>query len=301
MRSFRSTPLAFVLVASAIGAGACSVSTSGGSSYDSTSGGTDGSPTIGSDAGTATFAGPDDAGTAAASLYNPLCHVGTPCIPDDTAPPVSNTCNLPDAGLSIGIGSTDGGDDDAGPSPIACHVTLDNSAATDTAQAICTPAGIGGNGAACIASTDCAAGFECVGSPGVCRQYCCTLPATCGANFFCDVQNETSAGSVKVPVCEPVQECQLMGGDTMCGVDETCGIVNDNDGTTSCEDVGPADVGQACDDTHCKKDLVCLGDVGSKKCLALCDKAHPNCASGKTCMGAAPLFTGPNAGVGVCQ
>jgi hypothetical protein len=120
-------------------------------------------------------------------------------------------------------------------------------------------------------------------------------------NFFCDVQSETSAGSVEVPVCEPVQPCQLMGGDAMCGNDETCGIVNDDDGTTSCEDVGPADVDQACDNTHCKKDLVCLGDVGSKKCLALCDKSHPNCASGKTCSGAAPLFTGQNAGVGVCQ
>jgi hypothetical protein len=302
MRSFRSTSVAFVLVAAAIGVGACSAAATDATTFGGTGGSSDATPGPLDDAGTSQFGGPEDASIASASKYNPLCHVGTPCVPDDTAPAVSNMCNLPDAGIVVGSGPGDGGDYDAGPSPIACHVTLDTTSTTgDDTQAICTASGAGGNGAACIASTDCAAGFECVGSPGVCRQYCCTLPASCAAGFFCDVQEETSAGSVKVPVCEPVQPCQLLGGDATCGNGETCGIVNDDDGTTSCVDIGPADVGQACDDTHCKKDLVCLGDVGSKKCLALCTKNNPNCDTGQTCSGAAPLFTGQNANYGVCQ
>ncbi|MEO7112041.1 MAG: hypothetical protein ABI183_16480 [Polyangiaceae bacterium] len=290
---------AFVFAASAV---ACSAAmdSSGADSF----GGADGTttPSPGSDAGTTAFGGGEDASVASASKYNLLCHTGTgsSCIPDDTAPPVSNVCGL---GLDAGVGitpPTDGGVYDAGPSPIACHVAVDPTSASGDSAPVCTASGTGGNGAQCLGSSDCAAGFECVGSPGVCREYCCALPGTCGANFFCDVQEETSAGSVKVPVCEPVQPCNLMG-DTMCGVGETCGIVNDDDGTTSCVSAGPADVGNDCDDTHCKQDLVCLGDVGSKKCLALCEKKHPNCDSGQTCTGAAPLFQGENSGVGVCQ
>ncbi len=92
-----------------------------------------------------------------------------------------------------------------------------------------------------------------------------------------------------------------MGGDVMCGQGETCGIVNEDDGTTSCLSAGPADVGEDCDDTHCKKDLVCLGDIGSKKCFALCNKLHPSCDATETCTGAAPLFQGDNSDIGVCE
>lgn len=304
MSPFRSTSVA--VAAALVLAGsvfACNASTAGSDAFGGSSGGDDTTPTIGSDASAGTFGGPEDASVASASKYNPLCHTGsgTSCIPDDLAPPVSNACNL---GLDASVGitpPTDGGVYDAGPSPIACHVAPDPSSASGDSAPVCTASGTGGNGAQCLGSADCAAGFECVGSPGVCREYCCALPGTCGANFFCDVQEETSAGSVKVPVCEPVQPCQLMGGDAMCGTGETCGIVNDDDGTTSCISAGPADIGNDCNDTHCKQDLVCLGDVGSKKCLALCDKKHPNCASGQTCTGAAPLFQGENSNVGVCQ
>jgi hypothetical protein len=304
MPSFRSTSLVVAAFALAVSAFACNAATdANGTDAFGASGGDDTNPSPGGDAGTTAFGGAEDASVASASKYNPLCHTGSgsSCVPDDTAPPVSNACNLGlDAGVSV-TPPTDGGAYDAGPSPIACHVAVDTTSASGDLTAVCTASGGGGNGAQCLGSADCAAGFECVGSPGVCREYCCTLPGTCGANFFCDVQEETSAGSVKVPVCEPVQPCQLMGGDAMCGTGETCGIVNDDDGTTSCVSAGPADVGNDCNDTHCKKDLVCLGDIGSKKCLALCDKAHPQCDSGETCTGAAPLFQGQNSGIGVCQ
>jgi hypothetical protein len=301
MRSFRSTSVVFAVLGIALGAAACSAATDAADGSDNSTGtGGDGSNMPAPDSGVTTFTGVGDASPASASLYNSLCHFVqgvSPCKPDDTAPPPSNTCS---AGDDAGAGTPptiDGGD--AGPSPIACHVTLD-SASTDTAPA-CTSSGTGGNGAQCLGSLDCAAGFECVGSPGVCRRYCCTLPGTCDANSFCDVQAETSAGSVKVPICEPVQPCQLMGTDPTCGAGETCGIVNQDDGTTSCLSAGPADVGEDCDDTHCKENLVCLGDVGAKKCFALCSKLHPNCASGETCTGAAPLFQGDNSKIGVCE
>ncbi|MEO8875480.1 MAG: hypothetical protein ABI461_07835, partial [Polyangiaceae bacterium] len=237
-----------------------------------------------------------------ATDQNPLCGVSIGgsgnCLPDSDAPPASNKCSsgLADAGVTTS--APDGGSYDAGPSTIACHVKSDP---TTVVAPVCTAAGQGGNGAQCLGSDDCAAGFECVGSPGVCRHYCCSLPAKCENGFYCDVQSEASSGSIKIPVCEPVHSCQLMGADTMCIVGETCAIVNDDDGTTSCVDVGPAHVGQDCNATHCGKDLVCLGDVGSRKCFALCNKAKPNCDSTQTCMGSAPLFQGVNSGIGICQ
>ena len=301
MRPFRSTSLLLAAFALVIGAAACSAATdASGEAFPGSGGVGDATPEP-EDSGGGSLAAANDAGPNGAIQNNPLCHVpaGSACLPDDTAPPASNKCGVDLDGGGGGGTPLDAGLD-AGPSPIACHVTLDPTS-TITAPA-CAPSGTGMNGAQCLGSDDCAAGFECVGSPGVCRRYCCGIPTTtCDTNFFCDIQTETSAGSVKIPVCEPVQPCQLMGGDVMCGQDETCGIVNDDDGTTSCLGVGPADVSESCDDTHCKKDLVCLGDIGSKKCFALCDKTHPSCSSSETCKGAAPLFQGVNYNVGVCQ
>ena len=303
MHSLRSPSVLISAFVIAFGAAACGAAadSSGADSFGANSG--DGSNTVTADSGAGPVAlGPADASIAGASKYNSLCHASSAshCIPDDTAPPESNTCSASlDGGAGGSAPTADGGDVDAGPSPIACHVALDQ--ASSVSAPACSPSGTGQNGAQCLGSSDCAAGFECVGSPGVCRRYCCTLPGTCDANFFCDVQAETSAGSVEVPICEPVQPCQLMGGDATCGSGETCGIVNDDDGTTSCLSAGPADVGEDCDDTHCKKDLVCLGDIGSKKCFALCDKNHSNCDASKSCMGAAPLFQGVNSEIGVCE
>lgn len=295
----------FLLAAMLVAATAAACSSSAQSSdfgaavpNNSASGGTGGS----GDAATGISPGASDAGVASADQGNPLCDVvgGSACIPDDDAPPASNKCSSGlDGGGVGGSAPTDDGGYDAGPSPIACHVTLDPSTTETSAQ--CTAAGAGTNGVQCLGSDDCAAGFECVGSPGVCRHYCCGIRGSCQSNFFCDVQSETSAESVKVPVCEPVHSCQLLGADNMCAAGETCAIVNDNDGTTSCVSVGPANVGESCDATHCGKDLACLGDVGARKCFALCLKAKSTCDSSETCAGAAPLFQGVNSGIGICQ
>ncbi|MEO8797745.1 MAG: hypothetical protein ABI551_07665, partial [Polyangiaceae bacterium] len=81
--------------------------------------------------------------------------------------------------------------------------------------------------------------------------------------------------------------------------DETCGIVNDDDGTTSCVQIGPAKVGESCDETHCGRNLTCLGAEGARKCVALCDKSKSNCSASQTCVGSAPLIH--DMGIGVCQ
>jgi hypothetical protein len=182
----------------------------------------------------------------------------------------------------------------------ACHVT--------TSGQTCTGAGLGGDGAQCQSGADCASTFECVGSPGQCRHYCCGGNATCdGASgvttgaTFCDVQPLTVGGQ-PVPVCEPIANCTplLTGtGAGTCPKGETCAVVKD-DGTTSCVTIGSAGIGGDCGKLHCAAELTCLGPPESRTCFELCQVDLPtSCPNGKTCMSSAQLFT--NANIGICQ
>lgn len=202
-----------------------------------------------------------------------------------------------------GCGSPSVGSDDAGAyvvdaSTLACRVakTPATAGSDDLTSPTCSAAGAGENGAACQSSSDCAAGFECVGNNGVCRHYCCD--DVCKADSFCDIQPATGASGLKVPVCVPVHACSLLSG-AGCGPDETCTIVNDNDGTTSCVATGPAKVGESCDTVHCGENLVCLGELNARKCFALCSKSASTCTAPETCQGSAPLFHDMD--IGVCQ
>ena len=248
--------------------------------------------------------GTADAGTASPSSGNPLCFfaygsdAGAHACQPDPEPP-SNLCPGGDAGWYIPPPSDDAGEGGA-PSGPACHVIANGQT--------CLPAGSGGDGAQCQTSTDCAVSFECVGSPGQCRHYCCGGNSACdnasaqtaGATF-CDVAVMTTGG-LSVPVCEPVRNCNLllMGtGAGTCPGGETCAVVKD-DGTTSCVPIGAVGIRGSCDVYHCAAELTCLGAVGSRTCYQLCQVDSPTaCPSGTTCTSSAQLFS--NANIGICQ
>jgi hypothetical protein len=243
-----------------------------------------------------------DASMSSGTVGNPLCFItygadaggAHNCLPDVASP--SNYCAPDDAGWYSP--SDDAGD--GGPPLTACHVIPSNSQA-------CTAAGPGGDGDQCQTSTDCAASFECVGSPGECRHYCCGGNASCDnasalttSATFCDVQ-PTASGALNVPVCEPITACTLLvsgPGPGTCPTAETCAVVTD-DGTTSCVAIGPVGIGRSCDVLHCQAGLTCLGAVGARTCFELCEVDAPTCSGETKCTSSAQLFA--NANVGICQ
>jgi hypothetical protein len=241
------------------------------------------------DAGVAT-------GSTASTNGDPLCNYSF--APDGGVhvcePDTSKECaESADSGAYSPPALDDGGD---GAAPLsACHVVPSGQT--------CGAAGPGGDGAQCQTGADCAESFECVGSPGQCRHYCCGGNATCDGDSnvtmgstFCDVQTTASAG-LYVPVCEPVTRCTLLLAGT-CPQGETCAVVKD-DGTTSCVAIGNVGIGRSCNQYHCAAELTCLGAVGSRTCFQLCEVDAPVCPNGMTCMSSAQLFA--NANVGICR
>ena len=234
------------------------------------------------------------ADAAAATPYqgSPLCNASrsTTCYPDD--PTTAQFCKLaPDGGP---YGATSGYDN----AVLACHV---QSAADGKAQAVCTAAGAGTSASACLGPTDCASGFECIGS-GTCQHYCCMGEDACETNQFCDIQSTSTTAQAKVPVCMPIRPplgCQLLGA-TSCSVGQTCAVVRVN-GATSCVAIGTASVGDTCDEVHCGRDMVCLGSPGQRRCSQLCRTASPaeHCSASQTCKSTLPLFQNPE--FGVCE
>lgn len=233
-----------------------------------------------------------DGGFGSAYEGSPLCKYSKPhgCLPD--VPPTASDCNVGDGGAEAS---------DAGATtPLACRVGYDSALAAPAPA--CVRAGYGHDGDACQSGSDCAPGFECVGA-GECRHYCCE-ESTCDSfdkSTFCDVQamKAPPVAGANVPACMPVRSCKLLMPG-YCADGETCAVVKPNDGTTSCVAIGPAKVGDKCDETHCGQGLVCLGTVGSRTCFQLCHTASSSdCPSGQMCKSGAPLF--PDSRVGICK
>jgi hypothetical protein len=217
-----------------------------------------------------------------------------------------------DGGTGLAPGDLDASGTDVGDATAlesgACRLTS-TSTGTSGDRGIgfsCGLSGAGVDGDSCASGDACKAGFECVRDPklssaGVCRQYCCT--GTCpggtgtgnGTGTFCDIQFARTSG-LKVPVCMPVRSCKLLSA-SICGSTQTCAVVRDNDGTTGCVDLGPAAVGQSCEQVHCDTGLTCLGVPGTRKCSQLCSKELP-CPTGERCLSSPPTFKEP--GVGIC-
>jgi hypothetical protein len=222
---------------------------------------------------------------------NPLCLVplsGKYCNPQlDNMARDAETANEKCRSLEgdQGDGGGDGGS-------YACHVGKKNG----LPQPVCMAEGDSQD--TCKAPIDCRAGLECVGGQtGACRHYCCDADA-CDANTFCDVQ-KVFGGDAIVPVCMPIAPCELFAAGCP---GQTCGIVEQDKGLTSCIDIGPRQAGEECEDAHCAAGLVCLGSVGSRKCLALCETkatGDHSCPMGQQCKTNGVTFHDAN--VGVCQ
>ena len=241
----------------------------------------------------------------AAAVYqgNPLCN----------ASPATSCC-YPDAlsvcGPAACESSTDGGADAFGGGysqqvVYGCHLvpgplpasTTGGSAAVQAVTPSCTPGGLGLDGALCHDPGDCAPGYECVGTVGTCRHYCCGGNGACRVDQFCDIQRTTSGSTMNVPVCVPTRQCDLLQPGT-CPSGETCAVVRE-DGSLSCVTVGNAMAGQSCQAEHCASGLVCLG-AATRTCYALCQVGKANqCPASQTCKGGLPLFVDPS--IGVCQ
>jgi hypothetical protein len=248
-----------------------------------------------------------DAGVEAQTLApelqgSPLCNAPLTgsCYPDD--PTTAMACGLaPDGGAFNAAAGYDN-------APLACRVVATPPDATGAAQApACAPAGNAGDGSWCKSSSECQAGFDCVGS-GTCQHYCCSGNSECGpeqpvavADQFCDIQALTQATGVEIPVCMPIHPaggCQLLDADA-CPTTETCSVVRD-DGSTSCVAIGGAQAGQPCDKEHCAASLVCLGTPGTRSCYHLCETATATqCSGSQQCKGGLPLFPDPT--IGICQ
>ena len=263
------------------------------------------------DAAPAPGFGPDSAADGVASPNagsSPLCNwmgTGTGCKPDDTSciVPAVDAGAPPPAPSDGGASAADGGTPvvdaghtpEAAPAVLGCHVV--KKANSSMVGPTCSISGNGTDTSPCLNGASCAAGFECVGASGQCRHYCCESSA-CDDSRFCDIQPIFGSRDVlKVPVCMPITACKLFSACDK--TNETCAVVNEGTGQTSCVAVGPRNVTEECETEHCGMNLTCLGSAGSRKCHKLCHVDRDNeCGKGEECRGNSMTFKD---GVGVCS
>jgi hypothetical protein len=296
----------------AVLAAACSVSAPGGAQFEP-------SPKIVSgslDAGDATPTGmaQDDGGTGDADLA-PIVQSSELCVGpigqtssqasswmcDPDVPSTASSCDeAPDGGAFDPSA-------DYGAAVLACRVQPSSAGTNDDfgTGSRCSVSGAGVAGAPCDSAIDCAAGFDCIGTGGTCRHYCCAGNSQCGSQEFCDIQPLATASTTRIPVCMPIVACSLESALPMpianaqgCGQAETCGIVRE-DGTTGCVEVGDVTANHSCDTGHCQAGLVCLGAINARLCYELCNTTYSQCTAPMTCQGGLPLFQDPT--VGVCR
>jgi len=220
-----------------------------------------------------------------------------------------------DAGYGAGVSASLAGDGGAGGAPPGPTLTFGCQVqrSPDARQSVvsqCAVVGPGGNNAPCLTSSDCQAGFGCVGDhgTGLCQSYCCQDANSCGSDTYCTerplrdaVTNAVSSAAVSplmIPVCVPAENCDLSapypctaGTQCVCKTGMACLVVR-SDGTTTCAVPGTGKAGEAC---PCAWDHVC--SAATNQCLKLCPTSGATgCDNGGECQSAAEL---PD-GWGVC-
>ena len=175
----------------------------------------------------------------------------------------------------------------------------------------CSVAGPGGSNAPCLTSSDCQAGFGCVGDQGtgLCQRYCCKDADACGPDTYCTerplrdaVTNSASSAAVSplmIPVCVPAENCDLStpypctaGTQCACTTGMACLVVR-ADGTTTCAVPGKGKAGDPC---PCAWGHVCSA-AAQNQCVKLCPTSGASgCDNGGKCQSNADL---PD-GWGVC-
>ena len=175
----------------------------------------------------------------------------------------------------------------------------------------CSVVGPGGSNAPCLTSSDCQAGFGCVGDQGtgLCQRYCCKDADACGPDTYCTerplrdaVTNSASsaaASPLRIPVCVPAENCDLStpypctaGTQCACTAGTACLVVR-ADGTTTCAAPGKGKAGDPC---PCAWGHVCSA-AAHNQCVKLCPTSGASgCDNGGKCQSNADL---PD-GWGVC-
>jgi hypothetical protein len=223
----------------------------------------------------------------------------------------ANAANKGEAGAGGANGSgaeagSGGGGDVLFPTMYGCQV---QRVADQMGSVIsqCALAGTGAANAPCLTSSDCQAGFGCVGdeSSGLCQRYCCQDADACEHDTYCAerpmrdaIVNGQAQGSgdtsraPMIPVCVPAVNCDLaephpcMGKQCACTGDTACLVVR-SDGTTTCAVPGSGKAGDAC---PCAWGYLC--SAATTRCLQLCYTRDAGaCGKGK-CQAASELPDG---------
>lgn len=183
---------------------------------------------------------------------------------------------------------------------MACQLQYDEPSSSFVGE--CGPVGEIASGYSCLESDDCAAGLACVGEPGAlaCRPYCCGPVEECPADTFCrPVPWAESPGTgddaILIPVCWPATPC-LLFDQTACPIGEVCAIVR-VDGTTSCVEPGPGQLGDPCAKIgDCAEGFVC--SIPKGECMQLCRIGRSeDCDEGQECHAGSTIYP---TGFGVC-
>lgn len=234
---------------------------------------------------------------------NPLCGKGK-CVPDDRKACVgSEEEPEEDGGGGEGGGQLGGaaGGFSFNPGEIevsaSCQVgpQVDCEGSSCSIERTCTQSGVSPEGSPCVTAADCAPGLACVGEAlsGVCRPYCCRgTEGACDEDSFCDERRLLETPEVYVPVCLPLDNCQLTepypcpeDRQCACQGNKACMVVR-ADGATACTVPGAAQAGDTCSDratADCGHGFVCGPD---QRCLQICSTVsmESGCPFGWTCL-----------------
>ena len=234
---------------------------------------------------------------------NPLCGKGK-CVPDDRKACAGSEEEPEDGGGGEGggqLGGAAGGigfnPGDLGEVSASCQVGPEQDCAKSSCsiERACTQSGVSPEGSPCVTAADCAPGLACVGEAlaGVCRPYCCRgTEEACDENSFCDERRLLQTPEVYVPVCLPLDNCQLTepypcpeDRQCVCQGNKACMVVR-ADGATACTVPGAAQAGDTCSDqatADCGHGFVCGPD---QRCLQICStlSAESGCPTGWTCL-----------------
>jgi hypothetical protein len=204
---------------------------------------------------------------------------------DGAAPPAADASIQPsDAQNDVGAG------DEPRP-PRSCYVRPSDSLPGTRVVTECAPVGQGAVGSDCQDSSDCGAELACVDVKGkpTCRRFSCALPTSCMKGSFYQLQALRVSGvtmaDVKVPVCLPTDNCDLMADASACPSGQVCAVVG-SDGDTTCVVEGTAKLGGPCDDLNfCARGLVC--SKSKNQCLKICRTSAAGATEcpGGTCQG----------------
>lgn len=187
----------------------------------------------------------------------------------------------------------------------ACDTTFQADGLT-----VCRPITAQGTEIApCSASTECAAGYLCLGGGrwSRCKRFC-GKEADCHGGGRSRCFSVYSAGSPVANTHYCTANCDpLAANPAGCPAGWQCFALYSSDtgqAYSECAGPGPMGVGGACDDAaDCAKDLTCVFFHGTGQCLAECRKTAPAsaCPSGKTCFSYNPQVSLGGIEYGYCN